>query len=70
MDKTPNQTNFGNKINLNDEKMKLFILFIIIFIIGILWLMRYFKNKFEEGEPSSFKKSFLIFLEINLMIIT
>ena len=47
MDKTPNQTNFGNKINLNDEKMKLFILFIIIFIIGILWLMRYFKNNIE-----------------------
>ena len=61
MDKTPNQTNFGNKINLNDEKMKLFILFIIIFIIGILWLMRYFKNNIEEGESSSFTKKFLNF---------
>ena len=61
MDKTPNQTNFGNKINLNDEKMKLFILFIIIFIIGILWLMRYFKNNIEEGEPSSLTKKFLNF---------
>ena len=61
MDKTPNQTNFRNKINLNDEKMKLFILFIIIFIIGILWLMRYFKNNIEEGEPSSLTKKFLNF---------
>ncbi len=61
MDKTPNQVNFGNKINLNDEKMKLFILFIIIFIIGILWLMRYFKNNIEEGEPSSLTKKFFNF---------
>ena len=64
MDK-PNQFNLWNrKIEINDN-MKLFILFFLIFIIGILWLMKYFKNNIQQGNTDSLTKKFINFFHSN-----
>ena len=64
MDK-PNQFNFWNrKIEINHD-MKLLILFFLIFIIGIIWLLKYFKNSIQQGNTDSLTKKFIKFFHPN-----
>ncbi len=64
MDK-PNQFNLWNrKIEINND-MKLLILFLLIFIILIIWLMKYFKNSIQQGNTDSLSKKFIKFFNPN-----
>ena len=64
MDK-PNQFNFWNrKIEINHD-MKLLILFFLIFIIGIIWLLKYFKSSIQQGNTDSLTKKFIKFFHPN-----
>ena len=64
MDK-PNQFNFWNrKIEINHD-MKLLILFFLIFIIGIIWLLKYFKSSIQQGNTDYLTKKFIKFFHPN-----
>ena len=64
MDK-PNQFNFWNrKIEINHD-MKLLILFFLIFIIGIILLLKYFKSSIQQGNTDSLTKKFIKFFHPN-----